>query len=215
MQNNFYFIIYLSLFFFKAGISFSQQKDIYSFSANKITYSQDNNIIEAEGNVVAKNNEGKQISSDKIIYNRSKQQLSTFGNSTLTDNKIGTLSAERFEYNLDKQSISAEEKVKFVDKDKNTYYFSKLNSDDKFNEIIGTDINADLNKELLKSGDKFNEFIEPRFSGKSATLKNNITIVQDAQFTTCKRTNEAEGCAYWNLKAGQLIHDKEQKKNNI
>ena len=212
MQSRFFFIFYLSLFFFKASISFSQQKDIYSFSANKITYSQENNIIEAVGNVVAKNDEGKQITSDKIIYNRSKQQLSTFGNSTLTDNKVGTLSAERFEYNLDKRSILAEEKVKFVDNDKNTYYFSKLNSDDKFNEIIGTDINADLNKELLKSGDKFNEFIEPRFSGKSATIRNNITIVQDAKFTTCKKSNENDGCAYWNLKAGQLIHDKELKK---
>ena len=212
MQSRFFFIFYLSLFFFEASISFSQQKDIYNFSANKITYSQENNIIEAVGNVVAKNDEGKQITSDKIIYNRSKQQLSTFGNSTLTDNKIGTLSAERFEYNLDKRSILAEEKVKFVDNDKNTYYFSKLNSDDKFNEIIGTDINADLNKELLKSGDKFNEFIEPRFSGKSATIRNKITIVQDAKFTTCKKSNETEGCAYWNLKAGQLIHDKELKK---
>ena len=212
MQSRFFFIFYLSLFFFKASISFSQQKDIYNFSANKITYSQENNIIEAVGNVVAKNDEGKQITSDIIIYNRSKQQLSTFGNSTLTDNKIGTLSAERFEYNLDKRSILAEKKVKFVDNDKNTYYFSKLNSDDKFNEIIGTDINADLNKELLKSGDKFNEFIEPRFSGKSATIRNNITIVQDAKFTTCKKSNETDGCAYWNLKAGQLIHDKALKK---
>ena len=212
MQNKFFFIFFFILIFFQTFKSFSQQKDVYNFAADKITYSQDNNIIEAVGNVVAKNNEGKQITSDKIIYNKSKQQLSTFGKSTLNDGKIGTLSAERFEYNLDKQSIIADGKVKFVDKDKNTYYFSKLNSDDKFNEIVGTDINAELNKDLLKSGDKFNEFIEPRFSGKSATLKNNITIVQDAQFTTCKRTNEAEGCAYWNLKAGQLIHDKEQKK---
>jgi LPS-assembly protein len=212
MQNRITFILFFGFFFLKANISYSQQKDIYNFSADKLSYSQDNNIIEATGNVVAKNNEGKQISADKIIYNRSNQQLNTFGNSKLTDEKIGTLFAERFEYNLDKQSILADRKVKFIDKDKNTYYFSKLNSDDKFNEIIGTDISAELNKELLKSGDKFNEFIEPRFSGKSATLKNNITIVQDAQFTTCKRTNEAEGCAYWNLKAGQLIHDKEQKK---
>ena len=212
MQNKIIFILFFGLFFLKTNIGSSQQKDIYNFSANKLTYSQDNNVIEAAGNVVAKNQEGKQISADKIIYNRSKQQLSTFGNSKLTDDKIGTLFAERFEYNLDKQSILADGKVKFIDKDKNTYYFSKLNSDDKFNEIIGNDISAELNKDLLKSGDKFNEFIEPRFSGKSATLKNNITIVQDAQFTTCKRTNEAEGCAYWNLKAGQLIHDKEQKK---
>ena len=212
MQSKFFFKFLFVLVFFPINLSFSQQIDVYNFSANKISYSQDNSIIEATGNVVAKNNEGKQISADKIIYNKSKQQLSTFGNSKLADDKIGILSAERFEYNLDKQSIIADGKVKFVDKDKNTYYFSKLNSDDKFNEIVGTDINAELNKDLLKSGDKFNEFIEPRFSGKSATLKNNITIVQDAQFTTCKRTNEAEGCAYWNLKAGQLIHDKEQKK---
>ena len=212
MQSKFFFKFLFVLIFFPINLSFSQQKDVYNFSANKITYSQDNNIIEAIGNVVAKNNEGKQISADKIIYNRLKQQLSTFGNSKLADEEIGTLFAERFEYNLDKQSILADGKVKFIDKDKNIYYFSKLNSDDKFNEIVGTDINAELNKDLLKSGDKFNEFIEPRFSGKSATLKNNITIVQDAQFTTCKRTNEVEGCAYWNLKAGQLIHDKEQKK---
>jgi LPS-assembly protein len=212
MQNRIIFVLFFGFFFLKANISYSQQKDIYNFSADKLTYSQDNNIIDATGNVVAENNEGKKISADKIIYNRSKQQLNTFGNSKLADDKIGTLFAERFEFNLDKQSILADGKVKFIDKDKNTYYFSKLNSDDKFKEIIGTDISAELNKDLLKSGDKFNEFIEPRFSGKSATLKNNITIVQDAQFTTCKRTNEAEGCAYWNLKADQLIHDKEQKK---
>jgi LPS-assembly protein len=212
MQNR-YFILLLSIFaLFNFNDLKAQQKDIYTFSANKLTYSQDDNIIEATGNVVAKNQEGKQISSDKIIYNKKTQQLSTFGNSKFTDEKGGTLFAESFEYNLEKKIISAEKKVKFIDKEKNTYYFSKLNADDKFDEIIGFDINADLNKQNLKSGDKFNEFIEPRFSGKSASIKNNITIVKDARFTTCKKTNETDGCAYWNLNAGELIHDKEQKK---
>ena len=212
MQNR-YFILLLSIFaLFNFNELKAQQKDIYTFSANKLTYSQDNNIIEATGNVVAKNQEGKQISSDKIIYNKKTQQLSAFGNSKFSDDKGGTLFAESFEYNLEKKIISAEKKVKFIDKEKNTYYFSKLNADDKFDEIIGFDINADLNKQNLKSGDKFNEFIEPRFSGKSASIKNNITIVKDARFTTCKKTNETDGCAYWNLNAGELIHDKEQKK---
>ena len=212
MQNR-YFIVLLSIFaLFNFNDLKAQQKDIYTFSANKLTYSQDNNIIEATGNVVAKNQEGKQISSDKIIYNKKTQQLSTFGNSKFSDEKVGTLSAESFEYNLEKKIISAEKKVKFEDKEKNIYYFSKLNADDKFDEIIGYDINADLNKQNLKSGDKFNEFIEPRFSGKSASIKNNITIVKDARFTTCKKTNETDGCAYWNLNAGELIHNKEQKK---
>ena len=212
MQNRYFILLLIIFALFNFNDLKAQQKDIYTFSANKLTYSQDDNIIEATGNVVAKNQEGKQISSDKIIYNKKTQQLSTFGNSKFTDEKGGTLFAESFEYNLEKKIISAEKKVKFIDKEKNTYYFSKLNADDKFDEIIGFDINADLNKQNLKSGDKFNEFIEPRFSGKSASIKNNITIVKDARFTTCKKTNETDGCAYWNLNAGELIHDKEQKK---
>jgi len=212
MQNRYFILLLTILGLFNFNDLKAQQKDIYTFSANKLTYSQDDNIIEATGNVVAKNQEGKQISSDKIIYNKKTQQLSTFGNSKFTDDKSGTLFAESFKYNLEKKIISAEKKVKFIDKEKNTYYFSKLNADDKFDEIIGFDINADLNKQNLKSGDKFNEFIEPRFSGKSASIKNNITIVKDARFTTCKKTNETDGCAYWNLNAGELIHDKEQKK---
>ena len=212
MQNRYFILLLSILALFNFNNLKAQQKDIFTFSANKLTYSQDNNIIEATGNVVAKNKEGKQISSDKIIYNKKTQQLSTFGNSKFTDDKGGTLFAESFEYNLEKKIISAEKKVKFIDKEKNTYYFSKLNADDKFDEIIGFDINADLNKQNLKSGDKFNEFIEPRFSGKSASIKNNITIVKDARFTTCKKTNETDGCAYWNLNAGELIHDKEKKK---
>ena len=177
MQNKFFFILFIGLFFLKNNISFSQQKDIYNFSADKLIYSQDNSIIEASGNVVAKNQDGKQIASDKIIYNKTTQQLNTFGNSKFSDGKGGTLFAESFEYNLEKKIISAEKKVKFIDKEKNTYYFSKLIADDKFDEILGNDINADLNKQNLKSGDKFNEFIEPRFSGKSASIKDRKSVV--------------------------------------
>ncbi len=58
MQNRIFFILFV-IFFLKPNISSSQQKDIYNFSADKLTYSQDNNVIEATGNVVAKNQEGK------------------------------------------------------------------------------------------------------------------------------------------------------------
>ena len=70
MQNRIILILFFGFFSLKANIVYSQQKDIYNFSADKLTYSQDNNIIEATGNVVAKNQEGKQISADKIIYNK-------------------------------------------------------------------------------------------------------------------------------------------------
>jgi LPS-assembly protein len=212
MQNKFFFILFLGLFFFKTNLSFSQDKSIYNFSADKLTYSQDNNIIEASGNVVAKNQNGKKISSEKIIYDKKKQILKSYGNSKFSDDKNRTLIADNFEYDLDKKIISAENKVKYTDSYKNVYYLKKLIADDQFKEIIAYDLDSDLNKEKFLSKDKFNEFIEPRFSGKEATIKDNITIIKDAKFTSCKRTNEIDGCAYWNLNANEILHDKELKK---
>jgi LPS-assembly protein len=162
--------------------------------------------------VVAKNQEGQQISADRIIYNKANQLLKTFGNSKFSDSKNRTLTADNFEYNLEKKIITADNKVKFSDNYKNIYYFSKLNADDKFNEIIGYNLNSDLNKEKFQSKDKFNEFIEPRLSGKEVSIKDNITIIKDGKFTSCKSTNEKEGCAYWNLNANLVTHDKENKK---
>ena len=104
MQNNFFFIIFFGLFFFQINTCFSQQKEIYNFSADKITYSQDNNVIEATGNVVVKNQEGKQISSEKIIYNKITQLIKTFGSSKFSDTKNRILSAENFEYDLEKKN---------------------------------------------------------------------------------------------------------------
>ena len=212
MQNRIFFILFLGLLFFKSSVSSAQQKDIYNFSADKLTYSQDNNIIEAIGNVVAKNQEGKEISADKIIYNKSNQLLKTFGNSKYSDAKNRTLTAENFEYDLEKKIVSAENKVKFLDNYKNIYYFNKLIADDKFEEIIGYNLNSELNKEKFQSKDKFNEFVEPKLSGKEASIKENITIIKDGKFTSCKSTNEKEGCPYWNLNADLVIHDKEKKE---
>jgi LPS-assembly protein len=212
MQNRIIVIFIFGFFFLKANISYSQKKDIYNFSADKLIYSQDNNIIEATGNVVAKNQEGKQITSDKIIYNKTNQLLKTFGNSKFIDIKNRTLTADNFEYDLEKKIISALNKVTFLDDYKNIYYFSKLNTDDKFDEIIGYDLNSDLNKEKFQSKDKFNEFLEPKLSGKEISIKDNITIIKDGKFTSCKSTNEKEGCPYWNIKADLVTHDKEKKE---
>jgi len=212
MQNNFFFIFFFGLFLFQINTSFSQQKDIYNFSADKITYSQDNNVIEAIGNVVAKNQEGQTISADKVLYNKTTQILKTYGNSKYSDNKNQNLFAENFNYNLNNKIISAENNVKFEDNFNNIYYFSKITSDDKFIEILGYDLKANLSKEKFEAKDKFNEAIEPTLTGKEVSIKDKITIIKDGKFTSCKSTNEKEGCPFWNLNSSLIIHDKEKKE---
>jgi LPS-assembly protein len=212
MQNKFFFIFFFGLFFFQINTTFSQQKDIYNFSADKIIYSQDNNIIEAIGNVVAKNQEGQTISADKVLYNKTTQILKTFGNSKYSDNKNQHLFAENFNYNLNNKIINAENNVKFEDNFNNIYYFNKITSDDKFIEILGYDLKANLNKEKFETKDKFNEFIEPTLTGTEVSIKDKITIIKNGKFTSCKSTNEKEGCPFWNLNSSLIIHDKEKKE---
>ena len=92
------------------------------------------------------------------------------------------------------------------------YYFSKITSDDKFIEILGYDLKANLSKEKFETKDKFNEAIEPTLTGKEVSIKDKITIIKDGKFTSCKSTNEKEGCPFWNLNANLVTHDKENKK---
>ena len=125
MQNKFLISLFIIFLFFSTKSLKAQQKDIYNFSADKITYTQDNNIIEATGNVSAKNQDGNQIFADRLIYNKTNQLLKTFGNSRFLDSKNNTLFAENFEYDLEKKIITAQNKVKFSDNRKNLYYFSK------------------------------------------------------------------------------------------
>ena len=213
MQNRYFLLIFIFIIFFSRVSKSAEQKDIYNFSADKIIYSQDSNIIEAVGNVIARNQEGKQISSDRAVYNKNNLTITTIGKSKFIDNKNNILYSDNIEYDLDKKIIKAEKNVKFLDNYKNTYYFSKIISDDKFIEIIGYDLDSDLDRDQLKkTKDKFQQFTEPRLSGKEASIKENITIIKDAKFTSCKRSNENEECPYWNLNATQIIHDKDQKK---
>ena len=213
MQNRYFLLIFIFIIFFSRTSISAEQKDTYTFSADKIIYSQDSNIIEAIGNVVAKNQEGKQILSERAIYNKKNLTITTIGKSKFIDNKNNILYSDNIEYDLDKKTIKAEKDVKFLDSYKNTYYFSKIISDDKFIEIIGYDLDSDLDRDQLKkTKDKFQQFTEPRLSGKEASIKDNITIIKDAKFTSCKRSNENEGCPYWNLNANQITHDKDQKK---
>ena len=104
MQNKFLISLFIIFLFFSTKSLKAQQKDIYNFSADKITYTQDNNIIEATGNVSAKNQDGNQIFADRLIYNKTNQLLKTFGNSRFLDSKNNTLFAENFEYDLEKKN---------------------------------------------------------------------------------------------------------------
>lgn len=214
MRNKIYLIIFFLLLNFKQTIAQQNIKSTYNFSADKINYSQDSNIIEASGKVVAKNQDGNEISADKIIYNKNDGILKAIGKTKFVDNKGDIIYSDILDYDLGNNKITAQSKVTLIDKYKNIFYFSKIVADDQFSEITGFDMDSDLAKDKFNQDNqnKNHKFIEPRLSGKEAKISDDIVYIKDGNFTTCHRSDKNEPCATYNVKANQIIWDKPNKE---
>ena len=77
MQNRYFILLLTFLALFNFNDLKAQQKDIYTFSANKLTYSQDDNIIEETGNVVSKNQKSMKhkLNKNQIFEDEIKEEL--------------------------------------------------------------------------------------------------------------------------------------------
>ena len=53
---------------------------------------------------------------------------------------------------------------------------------------------------------------DPRIYGASSTKSDEITKVNKAIFTSCKKNDK---CPPWSIKAKNIIHDKEKKTDNL
>lgn len=174
----------------------------FEIEANKVSYENNNEIIIADGNAVAKDLESRVIRSDRIIFYKKKNIINTLSNSEFSDGKI-KINAKNFAYDINQKKIIAETNVQLIDEYNNKFFLDKLT----YNEIekIGdaTNITSYLNDgSFLKS--------------KKGRINNNNgeIILTDTIYTTCKNL-EIEGdniCPSWSLKTKQTLYNKNVKK---
>ena len=77
-MNKFYFTFIFKFFLiFFLKINFVLAENLYEITADKVQYKDNLNIVIAEGNAKAWDQNDKEIYSDKIIYNRNKKLIET------------------------------------------------------------------------------------------------------------------------------------------
>ena len=195
---------------------------VYELKAKKITYTDNNNTIIAEGDAHAKDKLGREIFSDFIIYDKAKSVIRTKFNSKYRDLKNNLIDADVFIYDLKLNKILAKNKVKYLEKNGNTFYFSEFEYFDNSNTGYGRDARAImLDKSSFES--KYLEIdnntgtinLKNENANKNFFYKIKSLFIDENRYTTCENYNEAdnikEQCPDWSLSTLQTTHDSKKK----
>tara|TARA_Y100000590_G_scaffold394255_1_gene473251 strand:- start:1229 stop:3694 length:2466 start_codon:yes stop_codon:yes gene_type:complete len=206
-----------------------------SIQAEKITYDKYNEVITTYGNTIyedrleeffleTKSIEYKKkdeliktfdkakinvknkytVEADKIVFNQKKSQISSELEADITDKKGNVFNFDNYTFYFNDEKVKAGN-LNLIDSEKNNLIIKEAIIDLVKNEIVGKDVDLNLNKSTFG-----NEKNEPRLKGKSIISNDNESIIYKGAFTTCaKRDNDK--CPPWAIYADEVNHDKNQK----
>tara|TARA_E500000178_G_scaffold333762_1_gene369057 strand:- start:387 stop:1394 length:1008 start_codon:yes stop_codon:yes gene_type:complete len=201
--------------------------------ADKMRYDKEKKYLQADGNIVIKNQAEKiLISSDRISYDKNKEKIVCSGNVEIKlDNNyilntkeiiyfknsgeilVNHLSKiiDSFDNEIEFEQVNFNlnnrllkgKRVKLLDLEKNFYKFESAIVDFTKNKIIADNVSIDFNKNIF--GNPLND---PRLKGNYFFNDGKNSIIKKGVFTTCKKN---ENCPPWQIKAKEIKHDKEKK----
>ena len=139
------------------------------------------------------------IVGSNIHYSRLDKLVKSDDPVELTDTFKNNVIAENFNYKIETKEFITK-KMEFKDKDSNKYITENAFIDLSRNRIAAKDIQIYFGDgELGKNA---------RLKGNSMYSENDITIIKNGVFTTCKIRN---GCPPWSIKSSEIKHDKLKK----
>ena len=209
-------------------------------SANNFIYYKDQNILNANGNVIIKDNtKNFTIFSENITYNKNKESIFSKGSTKSEIYSRYSLTSTDLLFSKNEMTFESDKNTKIIDNKNNTLYnLDKFNFDTNKELLKGKKILVNTNFSLPQS-DKFffksgifnfkeKSFIakdveikikknifdnlenDPRLIGVSANSKNNITTVNKGTFTSCKKSSD--NCPPWVISANKITHNKKEKR---
>jgi LPS-assembly protein len=176
------------------------EKMIYLKNEEKIvTKGETKAIIESNYNF---------LSSD-MIFLKKDQKLISKSKSSITDKNFNLYEFDNFEYLINRKLLKANN-LKVT-----TNYTSSNNQKDIFNfengffnldskDFIAKDTKISVKKNIFDNTDN-----DPRIEGVSSKRKGNITEINKATFTSCKKD---DNCPPWSINADKIIHDNKKKQ---
>ncbi len=207
--------------------------------ADNFIYKKNENILNANGNVIIKDTfNNYNIYSNNVTYEKKTEKIISKGETKGEISSRFILDSIDVIFFRDKKILSSDNNTSILDKNEQTYVQLK-----KFNfsideellkgeeVLVNLDYNLPQNDKLFFSSGIFDfkkkSFVakdvkislkknifdniknDPRLKGVSAQSENNITTVKKGVFTSCADDTD---CPPWVITAGEIKHDKNKKQ---
>ena len=139
------------------------------------------------------------IIADKIISNKLENTINASGDVVVIDKEGLKLSSEKAEYNKELNRLIASDEVIINDEYGNTFFFENIEAINGLKNISGNDVKVRL-------------YDGSRIVGKNLVKDENISVLNDAEYTPCKENNYLiENCPGWKLKSKRIYRDDTKK----
>ena len=215
--------------------------DGINIEADKFEFDKTQNILQAQGNVIIKDQQNNyNFSAKEILYIKNDERIEIKGKSEVIFNENYKFEIENATILRNEMIISSEIGAVILNSSNQTRYeIGKFNYSLKNKILKGEKIfvNTQYNKPF---SDKFffksaiidlknqnyvaqnidiefkkdifgNENNDPRFKGISSSRKNGITTIKKGVFTSCKKNDD---CPPWTIQADKIIYDENKKQIN-
>ena len=169
-------------------------------------YSKDLKVLKSKGETKIVTSEGFNVSGTNIVFDNLNKIIRSEEPAVIEDLDKNEIFLDKFEYSTTNKFFKSTGKIKFLDRNNNSYNFSQIYIDEKKREILGTDIKAFLNQKSLK----INKRNKPRVFANTVKIDEKKTEFTKSIFTLCDyRKNDK--CPPWTLQAKNMRHDKVSK----
>ena len=175
---------------------------IYSDS---ITYDKNAEKIVSSGNVAVRFANNYFLDTKEIVYFKNSGEIIINHDTKVEDNLGNKIEFEKLNFNVNDELIKGK-MVKLLDLEKNSYNFESAIVDFSKNQIIADNVSIDFNKNIF--GNPLND---PRLKGNYFLSDGKNSIIKKGVFTSCKKNDD---CPPWQIKAKEIMHDKEKKVIN-
>ena len=139
------------------------------------------------------------IIADEIRSSNKTDIINAKGNVIILNHDGTKIRADEVTYEKQKQRIQAKDNIIINDLESNTYFLDDAITYNGLNYLEGTNVRARLSD-------------NSRIVGKNVVKNNNITLLNDAEYSPCNENNYLiENCPGWKLKANKIYQDADTK----
>ena len=185
-----------------------KKENIIIFAKNIINKKKQKNIfLEGETEIIIE--EKYKIKSKNILFERNLMRFTSKNKTEIYDNKFNLFELDEFEYKkndefLKGKNIKVTNNINLSKENSNNFILKSGFVDLKNQNFVAAETEILLKKNIFGNSEN-----DPRLKGVSSSKNNEITEVNKAVFTSCKKNDK---CPPWKIQAEKIIHDNKKKQ---